>query len=74
MEVSGQIYDISALTQRIEPAVPIGGEVGWATEPVWTLWKRDISLAPDRNRTPAVLPVASEGHILHIEETRLNSV
>jgi hypothetical protein len=39
------------------PPVPIGYEAGWATEPVGTLWRREKSLAPPGNRTPAAQSV-----------------
>jgi hypothetical protein len=26
-----------------EPPVPIGEEVGWTPEPIWTLWRRENS-------------------------------
>jgi len=38
MEVSGQLLDPAALSPRKEPLAPIGQEVGWAPEPVWTWW------------------------------------
>jgi hypothetical protein len=31
-----------------EPPVPIGWEVGWTPEPVWTTWRRENS-CPYRN-------------------------
>jgi hypothetical protein len=37
---------------------PMGLESGGAPESVWTLWRRDKSLAPAGNRTLAVGPVA----------------
>jgi hypothetical protein len=40
-----------------EPQVPIGYEVRWAPEPVWTLWRREKSCTAG-NRTRAVQPVA----------------
>jgi hypothetical protein len=56
MEVSGQLYVPAALPPKKEHLLSIGQEAGWAPEPVWTLWRRDKSLAPAGNRTPAVLP------------------
>jgi hypothetical protein len=29
-------------------------EVGWTSEPVWTLWRTEKLFAPAGNRTPAV--------------------
>jgi hypothetical protein len=26
-----------------DPTVPIGYEVGWSSEPVWTIWRRENS-------------------------------
>jgi hypothetical protein len=40
------------------PPVPIGQGAGWVPEPVWTLWSREILLAPVRNPAPAVHAVA----------------
>jgi hypothetical protein len=40
-----------------EPPVYIGEEVGRAPEPVWTLWRREKSLAPAGIRTSAIQPV-----------------
>jgi hypothetical protein len=51
--VSGQLHATAAL-----PPVPIGPEVGWASEPVWKLWRREKSVAPAENPTPAGQPVA----------------
>jgi hypothetical protein len=38
-------------TPAKKPPVPYGEEAGWATEPVWTAWRREKSLAPVGNRT-----------------------
>jgi hypothetical protein len=38
--------------------VPIGQEGGWASEPVWTLWRKEKSLAPVGNLTLAAKPIA----------------
>jgi hypothetical protein len=54
MEVSGQLHVPAALLAEKEAPVPLSMEVGWAAEPVWTLWSREISHAPAENRTPAV--------------------
>jgi hypothetical protein len=50
---SGKHHDPAAL-----PAVPIGWEAGWDPEPVWTLWRKEKSLPPAGNQTPAVQLVA----------------
>jgi hypothetical protein len=41
-----------------ETLVPNGQEAGWAQELLWMLWSRQKSLAPARNRAPAVQPIA----------------
>jgi hypothetical protein len=56
--VSGQLHTQARLPPGKEPPVPIECEAGWATEPVWTLWRRGKYLAPVDNRTPADHPVA----------------
>jgi hypothetical protein len=52
MKVSGQLQAPAAL-----PTVPIGEEVGWAPEPVFTLWRKD-KFYSCRNRVPAFQPTA----------------
>jgi hypothetical protein len=46
MEVSGQLHVPASLPPGKEPLVPIGYEVGWAPEPVWTQWGREKFPAP----------------------------
>jgi hypothetical protein len=41
-----------------EPPVPIVQEAWWASEPVWTLWRKEKFVAPTGNRTLAVYPLA----------------
>jgi hypothetical protein len=38
-----------------EPPVPIGEEVGWTSEPVWTIWRRENK-------------IKKEVHLLILEE------
>jgi hypothetical protein len=33
-------------------------DAGSAPEPVWMLWRREKSLTPEENRTPAIQPTA----------------
>jgi hypothetical protein len=57
MEVSGQLHAPATLLSWKEPVVSIVQEAGWGLESVWTLWRKERSLGPTGNRTPAV-PVA----------------
>jgi hypothetical protein len=56
MEESGQIHAPATLTSN-KPSIPIGYEVGWALEPVWTLRRREKSCKVG-NRTWTVHPIA----------------
>jgi hypothetical protein len=58
VEVSGQLHALATLPPGKEPLVPIGWEAGWLPELVWTLQGREKSVAPSRNRTPAIRPIA----------------
>jgi hypothetical protein len=44
MEVSGQLYTPADLTPGKEPPVPLLEEIGWASEPVWTLWSMYVCI------------------------------
>jgi hypothetical protein len=61
MEVSGQLHAPAAFHPWKDPQVPIGQEVGWTSEPVWTIWRRKNSWPyRDSNSDPSVVqPVAS---------------
>jgi hypothetical protein len=50
-----------SFTPRERAVVPIGSESGWASEPVWTTWRIEISrFYRDSNSDPSVVrPVAS---------------
>jgi hypothetical protein len=56
MKLSGQLHALATF-----PLVPIGWEVGWTPEPVWTTWRRENSWPYwDSNSVPSVTqPVAS---------------
>jgi hypothetical protein len=58
MGVSGQLHAPVPLPPRKEPPVPTQCEAGSAPQSVWTLRRREKSLALPRNRTPTVQPVA----------------
>jgi hypothetical protein len=46
MQKSIQLYATAALPQNKEPLVTIELEAAWASDPVWTLWKRGKPVAP----------------------------
>jgi hypothetical protein len=59
--MSGQLHAPAALPPGKEPPVPIEQEVGWTSEPVWTIWIRENSW-PHRDSNSdfsVVQPVAS---------------
>jgi hypothetical protein len=53
----GQLHAPAVLPPEIEPSVPTV-DATWALEPVWTRQRREKSLVPAGNRTPAVQPIA----------------
>jgi hypothetical protein len=57
VEVSGQLHAAVALSSRKQPAVSVVYKAGWATEPFWTLRRREDSVALAGNRIP--IPRAS---------------
>jgi hypothetical protein len=51
MEVNCQLHAPDALPLRKVPPVSFEQEAGWASEKVWTLWRREKSLVPAGNRS-----------------------
>jgi hypothetical protein len=47
--------EVAALPPGKEPPIPIGYEVGWAPEPVWTRWWKEIFPAHAGTRSPSHL-------------------
>jgi hypothetical protein len=58
MEVSGQLHAPAALPPGKEPLVPIGQEAGWAPEPVWMRWWREISQPLPGLKPPIIQSIA----------------
>jgi hypothetical protein len=54
MEVSSQRHSPAALPPGKEAQVPIGQDTVWASELVWTLWRRKKFVGSAGNRNPAV--------------------
>jgi hypothetical protein len=47
-------------TRGNRPGYPLGQEAGWASEPVWTLWRRELLTLPGLELNSSVVqPVAS---------------
>jgi hypothetical protein len=57
--MSGQFHAPAALPPGIEHLVPIGYEVGWTPEPVWTTWRKFLTLPGLDSDHSVVQPVAS---------------
>jgi hypothetical protein len=57
MDVIRQLHAQAVLRPEKEIPVPTGAMIGWAPQPVSTLWRRE-KLFPGGNRTPAIQPVA----------------
>jgi hypothetical protein len=57
-----KLHASAALPPGKEPPVRVGYEAGWASEPVWTLWRRENSyFYRDSNSDPsAVQPVSQQ--------------
>jgi hypothetical protein len=58
-EVSGQLHVPAVLPPGKEPPVPIGYEAGWAPEPVWTMWRKFLTL-PGLELRPLGRPLRSQ--------------
>jgi hypothetical protein len=54
MEGSGQSHAPVALPTSKKPPVLIEQEDGWASVPVWTLWRKEKFLALTRKQNPDV--------------------
>jgi hypothetical protein len=52
------IQTLASLSLETQAAVTVAKEVGWAPEPVRTLWDRQNSFASDGNRSPVFQPLA----------------
>jgi len=48
MGASDQLHASAALPPEKKPPVPVGQEVGWLPESVWTRWRREKSLSLPR--------------------------
>ena len=48
--MTGQLQILAVLPPEKEPAVAVQHEAGWATQPAWTLRRRQKSLVPAGNR------------------------
>jgi hypothetical protein len=58
MKVNSQLHVPASSPTGKETPVAIGQETGRAPAPVWSLWSRGQFLAPIRNRSSAIQPVA----------------
>jgi hypothetical protein len=80
---SSTIFDLGTRGKWVLVALSLGTdyseliiqEAGWTAEPLWTLWNREILLAPARNRTESIHHVAcrstSNRNVYATNETRL---
>jgi hypothetical protein len=59
LEVSGQLHVPAALSSGKEPPVSIVYEIGWTPEPVWTTWRKLLTL-PELELGPLGSPAHSQ--------------
>jgi hypothetical protein len=60
--MSGHFYGLGTLTRGKYPPVPTGQDPEWASDAVWTLWKKQIS-CPCREQNPEFPIVQPEAYI-----------
>jgi hypothetical protein len=65
MKVSGQLHAPAALPPREELPVHIGEEVGWTREPVWTTWRKFLTLPGLERNITTILIVIIITHTLY---------
>jgi hypothetical protein len=72
MEVRGQFHAPATLPPGERALVPIGQEIGWDPDVVWTLWSGEKSLAPAWNGIPAIyfFTISTELSQLQIKDRR----
>jgi hypothetical protein len=58
VEESGQTHVPATFNRGKAPAMTIRQEVGWEMKTVWTLRRKEKSVASTESRTPTVQPVA----------------
>jgi hypothetical protein len=63
--MNGKLHALNTLPQEKEPLVPVEWNAGWATEPVWTLWRREEMFVSGWQSNPGFfIPYSSDctGH------------
>ena len=62
MEANGQLHALAALPAGKECPAPTEYQAGWAPQSVWTLWRRENSLAHEGS--PSTAPQSSRPNIV----------
>jgi len=65
IEVSVKSHTLAYFLLGREQHIPIEQDAGWATKPVWEVWRTEKSLSPVGIRTPDC-PVRSQVTIGHV--------